>query len=152
MGKIRIKEKGKSDMEEKNIKTLIDDIREQNEIERTYLKKQLNMMKALMFAMAGIFLVLLISVSVLVPKLVVTLDNANVALEQISYMAEQIVSTAEQVDEVLGSAKILVEESGDGITQALENMNSIDFEKLNQSIDDFNKVISPLSSFFGRFN
>lgn len=139
-------------MEEKNIKTLIDDIREQNEIERTYLKKQLNMMKALMFAMAGIFLVLLISVSVLVPKLVVTLDNANVALEQISYMAEQIVSTAEQVDEVLGSAKILVEESGDGITQALENMNSIDFEKLNQSIDDFNKVISPLSSFFGRFN
>lgn len=152
MGKIRIKEKGKSDMEEKNIKTLIDDIREQNEIERTYLKKQLNMMKALMFAMAGIFLVLLISVSVLVPKLVVTLDNANVALEQISYMAEQIVFTAEQVDEVLGSAKILVEESGDGITQALENMNSIDFEKLNQSIDDFNKVISPLSSFFGRFN
>ncbi|MBR4982435.1 MAG: hypothetical protein IKY94_07740 [Lachnospiraceae bacterium] len=138
-------------MEEKNIKTLIDDIREQNEIERTYLKKQLNMMKALMFAMAGIFLVLLISVSVLVPKLVVTLDNANVALEQISYMAEQIVFTAEKVDEVLGSAKILVEESGEGITQALENMNSIDFEKLNQSIDDFNKVISPLSSFFGRF-
>ena len=138
-------------MEEKNIKTLIDDIREQNEIERTYLKKQLNMMKALMFAMAGIFLVLLISVSVLVPKLVVTLDNANVALEQISYMAEQIVFTAEQVDEVLGSAKILFEESGEGITKALENMNSIDFEKLNQSIDDFNKVISPLSSFFGRF-
>lgn len=138
-------------MEENNIKTLIDDIREQNEIERTYLKKQLNMMKALMFAMAGIFLVLLISVSVLVPKLIVTLDNANVALEQISYMAEQIVFTAEQVDEVLGSAKILVEESGEGITQALENMNSIDFEKLNQSIDDFNKVISPLSSFFGRF-
>lgn len=138
-------------MEENNIKTLIDDIREQNEIERTYLKKQLNMMKALMFAMAGIFLVLLISVSVLVPKLIVTLDNANVALEQISYMAEQIVFTAEQVDEVLGSAKILVEESGEGITQALENMNSIDFGKLNQSIDDFNKVISPLSSFFGRF-
>ena len=139
-------------MEEKNIKTLIDDIREQNEVERTYLKKQLNMMKALMFAMAGIFLVLLISVAVLVPKLIVTLDNANVALEQISYMAEQIVSTAEQVDEVLGGVKTLVEESSEGVAQALENMNSIDFKKLNKSIDDFNKVISPLSSFFGRFN
>ena len=139
-------------MEEKNIKTLIDDIREQNEVERTYLKKQLNMMKALMFAMAGIFLVLLISVAVLVPKLIVTLDNANVALEQISYMAEQIVSTAEQVDEVLGGVKTLVEESSEGVTQALENMNSIDFKKLNKSIDDFNKVISPLSGFFGRFN
>lgn len=139
-------------MEENKIKTLLDDIREQNEVERTYLKKQLNMMKALMFAMTGIFLVLLVSVAVLVPKLLVTLDNANVALEQISYMSEQIVSTAEQVDEVFDSVETLVGESSEGVTQALENMNSIDFEKLNKSIDDFNKVISPLSSFFGRFN
>lgn len=131
-------------MEENNIKTLIDDIREQNEIERTYLKKQLNMMKALMFALAGIFLMLLVTVAVLVPKITVTLDKANVALEQISY-------TAEQVDEVFAGVDNLMEESSEGIAQALENMNSIDFEKLNKSIDDFNSVVSPLSSFFGRF-
>ena len=29
-------------MEETNIKLLLDDIRQQNEVERTYLKKQLN--------------------------------------------------------------------------------------------------------------
>lgn len=132
-------------MENNNIKTLIDDIREQNEVERTYLKKQLNMMKALMFAMAGIFLMLLIAVAVLVPKITTTLDNANVALEQISY-------TAEQMDDVLISVEALVEDSSEGVTQALENMNSIDFEKLNKSIDDFNSVVSPLSGFFGRFN
>ena len=132
-------------MEDNNIRTLIDDIREQNEVERKYLKKQLNMMKALMFAMAGIFLTLLIAVAVLVPKLALTLDNANVALEQISF-------TADQMDDVLISVEALVEDSSEGVTQALENMNSIDFNKLNQSIDDFNKVISPLSSFFGRFN
>ena len=131
-------------MEENNVKILIDDIREQNEVERTYLKKQLNMMKALMFAMAGIFLMLLIAVAVLVPKVAMTLDNANVALEQISY-------TAEQLDDVLISAETLLEDSSEGITQAIENMNSIDFEKLNKSIDDFNSVVSPLSSFFGRF-
>ena len=146
-------------MEENNIKTLIDDIRQQNEVERTYLKKQLNMMKALMFAMAGIFLILLISVAVLVPKITATLDYANVALEQVSYMAEkisttadQIFTTAEQVDEVFGSVETLVEDSSEGIAKALENMNSIDFKKLNRSIDDFNKVISPLSSFFDKFN
>lgn len=131
-------------MEESNIKTLLDDIREQNEIERTYLKKQLNMMKALMFAMAGIFFMLLIAVAVLVPKVTTTLDNANVALEQISY-------TAEQMDDVLISVETLLEDSSEGVSQALENMNSIDFEKLNKSIDDFNSVVSPLSSFFGRF-
>ena len=131
-------------MEENNIKILMNDIREQNEIERTYLKKQLNMMKALMFAMVGIFLMLLIAVAVLVPKITTTLDNANVALEQISY-------TADQMDDVLMSVEALVEDSSEGVTKALENMNSIDFEKLNKSIDDFNSVVSPLSSFFGRF-
>ena len=102
------------------------------------------MMKVFMFAMAGIFLMLLITVAVLVPKIIVTLDNANVALEQISY-------TAEQMDDVLISVEALVEDSSEGVSQALENMNSIDFEKLNKSIDDFNSVVSPLSSFFGRF-
>lgn len=131
-------------MEGNDIKTLMDEIREQNEVERNYLKKQLNMMKAMIFAMVGIFLILLVSVSVLIPKVVSTLDTANVALEQISY-------TAKQLDDVLVDAETLMEDSSDGISKALENMNSINFEKLNQSIDDFNSVVSPLSSFFGRF-
>ena len=131
-------------MEENNIKVLINDIREQNEIERTYLKKQLNMMKVLMFAMAGIFLMLLVAVAVLVPDVTATLDNANIALEQIS-------STAREMDNVLNSVETLVEDSSVGVSQALENMNSIDFEKLNRSIEDFNNVVSPLSSFFSRF-
>ena len=96
-------------MEEKSIKTLMDEIREENEIERSYLKKQLNMMKLLMFAMAGIFLMLLVTVAVLVPKVTATLDNANTALEQ-------IVSTAEQVDEVFGSVETLVEDSSAGVS------------------------------------
>ena len=132
-------------MEENNIKALMNEIREENEIERSYLKKQLNMMKVLMFAMAGIFLMLLVTVAVLVPKVTDTLNSANTALEQ-------IVTTAQQVDDVFASVETLVEDSSEGVTQALENMNSIDFEKLNQSISDLGKVVSPLSSFFSRFN
>ena len=150
MGNVRGRE-GETYMEENSMKALLDDIREQNEIERTYLKKQLNMMKALMFAMAGIFLILLVSVAVLIPQLTKTLNNANLALEQVSYTAEQIVSTAEQIDEVFAGVETLLEDSSEGVSQALDNMNSIDFDKLNKSIDDFNSVVSPLSSFFGRF-
>lgn len=131
-------------MEENAIKTLMDEIRQQNEQERIYLKKQLNMMKALAFAMAGVFLMLLVTAAFLVPKITVTLHKADVCLEQISY-------TAGQVDEVFESVELLVEDSSEGVAQALDNMNSIDFEKLNQSIDDLNQVVSPLSSFFGRF-
>lgn len=132
-------------MEEQGIKILIDEIRKENEIERTYLQKQLNMMKALMIAMAGIFIMILITVLVLVPKATETLQNANVALEQISY-------TAQQMDTVFESAQTLVEDSSEGVTMAIEAMNSIDFEGLNQSIEDLGKVVSPLSNFFSRFN
>ena len=87
---------------------------------------------------------LLVAVAVLVPSVTATLDNANIALEQIS-------STAQEMDNVLNSVEVLVEDSSVGVSQALENMNSIDFEKLNRSIEDFNNVVSPLSNFFSRF-
>ena len=55
------------------------------------------------------------------------------------------------MDNVLNSVEVFVEDSSVGVSQALENMNSIDFEKLNRSIEDFNNVVSPLSNFFSRF-
>ena len=33
-----------------------------------------------------------------------------------------------------------------------EKLNSINFQGLNQSIEDLGKVVSPLSEFFSRFN
>ena len=127
-----------------NIAALIDEIREENEIERKYLKKQLNIMRILMIAMAGVFLMLLAAVIILVPKAMSTLDNANVALEQVVY-------TAGQADEVLESAGTLIEDSSEGVTAALEKINNIDFEGLNQSINDLRNVVSPLGDFFSKF-
>ena len=125
-------------MENQEIKTLIEEIRSENEVERSYLKKQLNMMKGLMFAMTGIFIMMLVTVAVLVPKISNTLQNANTAIEQIS-------QTAREADELFASVSSLVEESREGVTLA------IDFEGLNQSIEDLGNVVAPLSSFFSRF-
>lgn len=131
-------------MENQEMKTLIEEIRSENEVERSYLKKQLNMMKGLMFAMTGIFIMMLVTVAVLVPKISNTLQNANTAIEQIS-------QTAREADELFASVSSLVEESSEGVTLAIDAMNSIDFEGLNQSIEDLGNVVAPLSSFFSRF-
>lgn len=131
-------------MENQEMKTLIEEIRSENEVERSYLKKQLNMMKGLMFAMTGIFIMMLVTVAVLVPKISNTLQNANTAIEQIS-------QTAREADELFASVSSLVEESSEGVSLAIDAMNSIDFEGLNQSIEDLGNVVAPLSSFFSRF-
>lgn len=131
-------------MENQEMKILIEEIRRENEVERSYLKKQLNMMKGLMFAMTGIFIMMLVTVAVLVPKISDTLQNANTAIEQIS-------QTAREADELFASVSSLVEESSEGVTLAIDAMNSIDFEGLNQSIEDLGNVVAPLSSFFSRF-
>ncbi|MGN0305063.1 MAG: hypothetical protein ACI4D2_02795 [Lachnospiraceae bacterium] len=131
-------------MEELGVKQLIRELREESEKERNQLKKQLNMMRVLMFAMAGIFCILIITLATLVPQITTTLDTANRALEDISY-------TAARVNEVFASVETLVEDSSTGVTEAIEKLNSINFEGLNQSIEDLGKVVSPLSEFFSRF-
>lgn len=131
-------------MEELGVKQLIRELREESEKERNQLKKQLNMMRVLMFAMAGIFCILIITLATLVPQITTTLDTANRALEDISY-------TAARVNEVFASVETLVEDSSIGVTEAIEKLNSINFEGLNQSIEDLGKVVSPLSEFFSRF-
>lgn len=131
-------------MEELGVKQLIRELRQESEKERDQLKKQLNMMRVLMFAMAGIFCILIITLATLVPQITTTLDTANRALEDISY-------TAARVNEVFASVETLVEDSSIGVTEAIEKLNSINFEGLNQSIEDLGKVVSPLSEFFSRF-
>ncbi len=132
-------------MEDLGVKKLIEEIREENEVERSYLKKQLNMMRVLMVSMAAIVCILVVTLMILVPQITATLDNANQALGELS-------TTAAKVNEVFTSVQLLVEDSSAGVTQAIEKLNSINFEGLNQSIEDLGKVVSPLSEFFSRFN
>lgn len=131
-------------MEDLGVKELIHEIQKENEVERSYLKKQLNMIRVLMFAMAGILCLLVVTLAVLVPEVMGTLANANRALEEIS-------ATAENVNTVFNSVQSLVEQSGEGVSQAISKLNAIDIESLNQSIEDLGTVVSPLSEFFSRF-
>ena len=131
-------------MEESTMKELIVQLKEENETEKKYLKKQLTMLKIMMGTMAGIFIVLLITVILLLPKVMETLSGANKAIAQIS-------ETMVEVDEVFESVKTLIEESEQGLSLAIDSMNSIDFEGLNQSITDLGNVVSPLANFFSKF-
>ena len=44
----------------------------------------------------------------------------------------------------------LVSSSEKGVQEALEQINSVDIDTLNQAISDLSDVISPLAKFFGK--
>lgn len=131
-------------MEDLGIRELIQEIQKENETERTHLRKQLNMMRVLMVGMAGIVCLLVVTLVVLVPEVLNTLNNANTALKEIS-------TVAQNANEVFYSVQTLVEESGQGVAEAIEKVNTINIESLNRSIEDLGTVVSPLSDFFSRF-
>ena len=131
-------------MEDLGVRELIQEIQNENQSEQGYLRKQLNMMRVLMVGMAAVVCLLVVTLVVLVPEILNTLANANQALTEIKVVAQN-------ANEVFGSVQILVEQSGQGVTEAIEKMNAIDIESLNQSIEDLGTVVSPLSDFFSRF-
>ena len=131
-------------MEEKSLQELIEQLREENEIEKTYLKKQLILLKIVMIAMLGTFLVLFITVVTLVPTAAKTLQQANQVIGQVS-------NTMVEVEEVFDSVKILIEESQQGLSIAIDSMNTIDFDGLNKSITDLGNIVSPMANLFSKF-
>ncbi len=88
-----------------------------------------------------------------------TAQRVNAAVDQIneihikeleaSYQtfADKGVETMEQMQEALSSLPGLVQQAED----ALNALNSIDIETLNQSIPRLNEVLTPVANLFGRF-
>ena len=97
--------------------------------------------------MSVLMLVFVVAVVSLLPTVVETLNTAKTTL---THMNEAIT----QMDGALSEVETLATEAGnamDGMEKALENINGIDIETLNQAITDLGEVVQPMADFFGRF-
>ena len=65
--------------------------------------------------------------------------------------ASDLSSMVENVDALVGNVDGLVSASQSGVEQAIEKMNAIDFEALNDAIKDLSAVIEPIAKFFKTF-
>lgn len=97
--------------------------------------------------MSVLMLVFVVAVVSLLPTVVTTLETAKTTL---THMNEAIT----QMEGALSEVETLATEAGtamDGMEQALENINAIDIESLNQAITDLGEVVKPMADFFGKF-
>ena len=126
-------------------------IKENMELENEYLRKQLSTSRIMMSVLTACFLLLLFSVMTLVPKVSETLEQAGNTIMEADKAIDQISQTMTQAEDVFTSVKSMVEESEESLTLTIDAVSKIDFQGLNQSIEDLGSVVSPLAGFFERF-
>jgi len=80
-----------------------------------------------------------------------TLVTANEAVIQAQTMMTDMTTTIDTMETTLNAVTALVNDSSKSMVDAFENINSIDFEGLNQAIVDLGDVVEPLSNFFKKF-
>lgn len=103
-------------------------------------------------AAAACCLLLLLTVAKIVPD-IKALSNE---ISGIAAQAETVLSNLETVTEELAAADLeglvsdvdsLVSTSQEGVENALEKLNAIDIQTLNQAIADLSEVVEPLANF-----
>lgn len=127
-------------------------------------KKEGRYAKASAFFTFGLFVILLAAVVILVPKVVETLTNINntaISVEATITEAAKAIENAEQtienIDAMSGSLtttsdtmnSMLVDNS-QNLMEAVNKMNNIDFEGLNEAIKDLQDAVGPFAKFMNR--
>ncbi len=123
------------------------------------LEKQIKSAKRQNIIVSALMLIVAVALIMLTVQLGGILEEANSAISEITSLTQELNEILEetQLTELLNNANILIAESGDALTKALgsvdaalENVNKIDIETLNEAIGDLKKVIEPLAKLFGR--
>ncbi|MBE6899309.1 MAG: hypothetical protein E7479_01395 [Ruminococcaceae bacterium] len=123
------------------------------------IEKQAKNSKIQTIIVSGLMLVVAVALLVLSVQVGGVLEQANSAIDEITVLTTELNTILEesQITELLNNANALIEESGDALTKALEDVDEalgtvsqIDIETLNSAIADLQKVIQPLAKLFGR--
>lgn len=108
---------------------------------------------------------LVIGVLSILPTMFRTLNNANEAMVSATDALKKANNTLDQAQDIMNdlsgaidtmevslySLTSFVDESSVSLKTAFDNINSIDFEGLNEAITDLGDVVEPLSNFFRKF-
>lgn len=123
------------------------------------MRKQVFYSRIAAIAGAVIALTIVISCAIVVPKVCGTLKqadallvdasdaltNANDAIDSVKTMSDGIAEVGEKLD-------TFVEDNSKSLETVVANMESIDFEGLNNAITDLSNVVEPLAKFFNVFH
>lgn len=105
---------------------------------------------------AAACVVLLVSALGVFPQLEDAVSQAETVLNNLESVTTELAKSdlsgmVENMDTLVTNVDGLVNASQTGVEQAIENLNSIDFDALNGAIKDLSDVIEPIAKFFKSF-
>ncbi len=122
-------------------------------------KKQLGWARTAALFMILLFLVIGGALFVMVPRVINTLTNidvavnsaneilqeADAAISDINKMSRSLTTTSDELSAMLS-------ENSEALASAISQIEAIDFESLNNAIVDLETTVGPLANFMGRFS
>lgn len=131
----------------------------QEQIQRILEKMEMNSRKQLLYSriqlictvvLCGCCMVLLFKIRQFMPQLELLATQA----EQVLNNLEAVTGELQKLDMVamVENINALVSTSREGVEEALGTINEINFDTLNQAIEDLAAVVQPMADFVKRFN
>ena len=138
-------------MNEDKMNLLLEELQQQNET----LKKQVAWTRLSALIMVILIAAAGIAVAIIGPRLADVGSRMSTLLDQSNQIVQKLDTVAGELEEadisgMLADVNLLVEDSQDTMGEAMEKIQSIDIETLNEAIDGLNAVVSPLAKLFGK--
>ena len=133
-----------------NLEELLSKIEESERRQEKYAKRQYLMTIVMALCCAGMFCAVFLAYKSIVPTAQKSLQTIGAVAEDLGQVSNQL--TEADLAALVDHVDKLAINSEEGIQKALEQINSIDIESLNQAIQDLSDVVSPLARLMGRFN
>jgi len=111
--------------------------------------QQRSVRSARITAIAVVVLVaaLVVSLMVLVPSFLNTMNEAHVTMENTQELIRRANTSLEKLDSMAENVDGIVREGGENMGRVIEVLDAIDLEALSNSIRKFSQVIDSLSNF-----
>ncbi|SCW39146.1 hypothetical protein SAMN02910456_00855 [Ruminococcaceae bacterium YRB3002] len=102
-----------------------------------------------------IALVFAVAFAILIPVAITSLKkideavtNCTVMIENATVTIEQAQTTLEGIDTMTEGVNDIVNDNTQAVSDALDEINSIDIDQLNQAINDLASIVKPLAKLF----
>ena len=88
--------------------------------------------------------ILVVTFAAVVPKVRIQMDKLGESLVELDQMVLQ-------AEELIGNANAMIVANTDTVTEAMQKLNSIKFDVLNEAIVNLNDTVKPLAEFMKMF-
>ena len=117
------------------------------EAEKNCLKRQRTYLRFIAATLAFFLAAVILFIAVAAPRVKTIINKVETASGNLDEISRQL--TDADIPSMIDKISRLPDNSYQVVTQAAENMDKIDFDKLNKAITDLQAVISTLARVFG---